>query len=30
MPAIKLADPAAEAPAGMVKMSLWDLLYGDG
>jgi hypothetical protein len=30
LPAVELARPGQEAPEGMVKMSLWDFLYGDG
>jgi hypothetical protein len=30
MPDVELVGAEAEAPEGMVKVSLWDLLYGDG
>jgi hypothetical protein len=30
LPAIELAEPEVEAAEGMVKVSLWDLVYGDG
>jgi V8-like Glu-specific endopeptidase len=30
LPEVELVGPEAEVPEGMVKVSLWDLVYGDG